>query len=456
APADTESPIPLVLSVEEGSVRGFYVVLIALVVAAGVLAVGAATWMARSTTRPLAELAAGADAVAKGDLNVRVPVRGHDELASLAGAFNRMARETQGYVSALTASRDQLRGQLTVLGDTLSSTLDLDRILEVIVDTAMAATGAQAGVMLLVDPEDPDALIGHVGDGLVHRGVEPSTLRVRLGDGLLGRVAAEGRPRRGRLDAVDEFAAGEPSCSTFIAVPVTGVPEESDEDGDPAAGGVLLGVLAVYDRHGGDDFDDSDLSTLRTFAGQAAVAVGNVLTHREAQRLSLTDPLTGLWNYRYLQVSLSREVERAGRFHRGAAVIVIDIDKFKIVNDTYGHPAGDTVLTELAGRISAVIREVDLAFRYGGEEFVVLLPEADAAGATRVAQRLLEVVRSTPVTIPAADETAQPVSLTVTVSLGVAVFPLHGGDGPAVLAAADEALYAAKADGRDTWRVAES
>src|SRR5690606_13112439 len=132
-----------------------------------------------------------------------------------------------------------------------------------------------------------------------------------------------------------------------------------DTDGAPPPG-TLLGVLAIYDRLGGDEFDEVDLSTLRTFAGQAAVAVGNVLSHQEVQRLSLTDPLTGLWNYRYLQVSLGREVERAGRFHRSAAVIALDLDRFKVVNDSYGHPAGDVVLAQLAERITGEIREVDL------------------------------------------------------------------------------------------------
>ena len=452
--ASRRAPIALVLSVAPQPVRGLIGVLVGVVVAAAVLAVLAAAWLARSTTRPLAELVTGADAIAHGDLSVRVPVRGTDELATLARTFNRMVRETQGYVSALTASRDQLRGQLTLLGETLSSTLDLDRILEVIVDTATAVTAARSGVMLVVDPADPQSLYGHAGD-LPVDSADP-TIRVRIGEGLLGTVAADKRPRRGRIGTGEpiRFCDTEPTCTTFIAVPVMAVKEPGSGDGTAPPPGGLLGVLAIYDRLGGDDFDDADMETLRTFAGQAAVAVGNVLSHREVQRLSLTDPLTGLWNYRYLQVSLAREVERAGRFHRSAAVIAIDLDRFKVVNDTYGHPSGDVVLTEVAHRIGGQIRDVDLAFRYGGEEFVVLLPEADIDGATRVAARLSAAVAGTPIRLPAGDDPAAGPSVRVTVSLGVAVFPDHGGDGAAVLAAADEALYAAKAAGRDTWRVA--
>ena len=110
------------------------------------------------------------------------------------------------------------------------------------------------------------------------------------------------------------------------------------------------------------------------------MAVDNVRVHEEAQRLSLTDPLTGLWNYRYLRESLRREVERASRFGRMLGVLALDLDQFKEVNDTYGHAAGDAVLAEFARRVRGEIREVDLAFRQGGEEFVVLLPETDARG----------------------------------------------------------------------------
>ncbi|GAB3946465.1 hypothetical protein GCM10027614_40050 [Micromonospora vulcania] len=221
----------------------------------------------------------------------------------------------------------------------------------------------------------------------------------------------------------------------------------AEEAGAPAA---ALGVLALYDRVGADEFDDDDLVTLRTFAGHAAVAVDNVRVHEEAQRLSLTDPLTGLWNYRYLRESIRREVERASRFGRMLSVLALDLDRFKDVNDTYGHAAGDTVLAEFARRVRGEIREVDLAFRQGGEEFVLLLPETDARGAAIVAERLGAAVRETAVALGAY---AGPV--VVTVSVGIAVYPDHGSTGRAVLGAADDALYAAKAAGRDTYRVAE-
>ena len=215
-------------------------------------------------------------------------------------------------------------------------------------------------------------------------------------------------------------------------------------------------MLALYDRLGGDDFDDTDLRTVRTFAGHAAIAVDNVRPHEEAQRLSHTDPLTGLYNYRHLKDLLRREINRSGRVRPPLCVIVMDLDRFKEVNDTYGHAAGDAVLVEFARRIGVEIRGVDLAFRYGGEEFVLLLPETDALGGITLAQRLGAGVREVPMAVPGghASGTSDVVPVPVTVSIGVAVFPEHGDVGAEVLEAADDALYAAKAAGRDTFRLA--
>jgi diguanylate cyclase (GGDEF)-like protein len=456
-PRSGSQPLALALSTTANRIGALYGVLIGVVVLAGMVAVGAAWWLGNSTTRPLDEVAAAADRVAGGDLEARVPVRSRDEIGKLGSAFNRMTREMQAYVHALTASRDQLRGNLGLLGDTLSSTHDLDRILSVILETAMAATGAQAGVVLLVDGPDgryPGQLVARCWDGLAERSPSPADVHVALGEGLLGEVARSGEPRRGRTNRL-QLSRHEPRCRTYIAVPFSGSEraeyaepvEEPSERGDQ-----LRGVLALYDRLGQDDFDDADLGTLRTFAGQAAVAVDNVMLHRQAERLSLTDPLTQLWNYRYLQVSLRQETERAVRFDRRLSVLAMDLDRFKEVNDTHGHAAGDAVLAAFARTVAGEIREVDLACRQGGEEFVVLLPETDLTAAGRLADRICTAVRELVVPLPDSDR-SEPASISVTVSIGVAVYPDHGGTGRAVLDAADDALYEAKAAGRDTWRV---
>jgi diguanylate cyclase (GGDEF)-like protein len=440
-------PLPLAVSLSAQPPRATYLVLIIVVFTTALAALAVAWWLARTATSPLAGLAAAADRVAAGELQTRVPARGNDEIARLANAFNHMTRELDIYVTALTASRDQLRGHLGVLGDTLSSTHDLDRILQVILQTARHATGASGGIVLLA--ESTGELVGKCAEGL---SIDVSQVRVAIGQGLTGSVAATGVPRLGRVD-IDgpNLVAGEPTCRTYVVVPFS-APSMADSTGVGPALPAARGVLALYDRLGRssacDDFDDSDLVTLRTFAGQAAVAVDNVRVHEEAQRLSVTDSLTGLFNYRSLRETVRREAERAGRFGRKLAVLALDLDHFKEINDRYGHAAGDSVLAEFAQRIKYEIREVDFAFRQGGEEFVVLLPETDEVGGMAVADRLCAALRATPITL------VEGITAAVTVSIGVAVLPDHGQSGAALLRAADEALYAAKTAGRDTFRVA--
>jgi diguanylate cyclase (GGDEF)-like protein len=190
------------------------------------------------------------------------------------------------------------------------------------------------------------------------------------------------------------------------------------------------------------------VEVLHDLARHAAAAVANALAHEETRRLSVTDPLTGAGNFRQLSTTLAREVERATRFNRPLSVVMLDLDHFKTVNDTHGHPFGDGVLREFARRLQDCLREVDTVTRYGGEEFTVVLPETGADGAAAVAGRIVRAVRDRPFTVGSR-------SSEVTVSAGVASFPDHGRTASEILRAADAALYAAKAAGRDRWCLAE-
>lgn len=455
-PSAPGQPLPLLLSTPHRDATDQMAWLGGAVAVTGLLA-GVVAWLlATSATRPLRRLAQTADRVAAGELDLRVPTLPADETGQLAAAVNRMARRTQGYAQALAASREQLRRHLAVLGDTLSSTHDLDRILQVILWTAQVATGARAGAVLLIE-EGSRNLVGHTTAELEAAAIRGGStpVRVPLGEGLLGGAAAAGTARRGRVAQTGiALHKQEPRCDTYLVVPISAPTNGVVPPAPWPAPLAVRGVLAVYDRLGGDDFDDADLAMLRTFAGQAGVAVDNVRVHQETQRLSLTDPLTGLWNYRHLRTILRQEVERSSRFHHHLALLMLDLDRFKSVNDAYGHPAGDAVLAEFATRVRSLIREVDVAFRHGGEEFVVLLPETDAHGATVLAQRLGAAIRDTPVEIAARGETTERLAITVTVSIGIAVYPSHGRHPETLLEAADHALYAAKAAGRDTYRVA--
>jgi two-component system cell cycle response regulator len=161
------------------------------------------------------------------------------------------------------------------------------------------------------------------------------------------------------------------------------------------------------------------------------------------RRLATRDELTGLLNRRELDRVLAEERERALRFGHRLALVMVDIDHFKSINDRYGHPAGDAVLREVARRIGAEVRSVDRAARFGGEEFALVLVQTDPAGALDVARRICAVIEREPIF---AGET---VALNVTVSAGAAVLPDDGRTESALVAAADKALYAAKARGRN-------
>jgi diguanylate cyclase (GGDEF)-like protein len=421
----------IVMSVSRSVVHGLLWILVGVLIAALLLSAGIGAWLARLTTQPLAQLSDAAARVAAGDFDTSIEMPAHDEVGRLAAAFNEMTRELRGYVGEVEASRDQLRDNLTRLGDTLSGTHDLGRILTVILDTAIETVRAAAGAAYVTQP-GRDALLLRAGRGLEGRHSAP---RLTIGHGIAGGVAATGEARLGRVGADGlTLADGEPTGEEVICVPLR------------TSSGVL-GVLNLYDRTDGRPFDATDLETVRSFASQAAVAIDNVSLHQEAQRLSVTDALTGLGNYRSFQQILSREIERAARFERSLGLLMLDLDLFKSVNDVHGHQVGNAVLVEVAERLRAQVREVDVVARYGGEEFAVILPESDSEGAGHTAERICGAIRARPFVVG-------DLELRVTVSIGVAVFPRNGQAAGALVRSADQALYAAKGAGRDQWRTA--
>jgi diguanylate cyclase (GGDEF)-like protein len=162
----------------------------------------------------------------------------------------------------------------------------------------------------------------------------------------------------------------------------------------------------------------------------------------ELHRRATADPLTGLPNRRAFDEALAREVARAGRAGAALALVLVDVDHFKRVNDVHGHPAGDLVLRAVAERIAAAARAGDLVGRLGGEEFAIALPGAERASAAEAAERIRARVGSEPIAVDGA-------ALAVTISAGVASFPADAADGPALVARADARLYEAKRAGRN-------
>ena len=396
---------------------------------------GAVAWMlARIITRPITDMSDAATAIARGGVGGSIDASSPDEVGRLASAFNEVLGTMQSRVVEIQDSRDQVRRSVERLGEVLRSTHDLSKLLSVVLETAIAAVSARAGAIWLLAPSRTELALR------VSRGLDASAADIRplLGEGIAGTVAQTRRPLLvpSSLEAPAP-ARWEPREPTVIAVPV-----ESESQ--------LLGVIVLYGRTLPQPFDAVDLDTVRSLARQAAVGVENVLLHQEAQRLSITDGLTSLWNYRYMNMRLAQEVERAIRFNRSLSALVIDIDHFKQINDRFGHQRGDAILAELANRIVSETRaQVDTVARYGGEEFVLILPETPLEGAVVVAEKVRERIAGTPF----GGEGEEPI--TVTVSIGIAVFPQHGAKPQTLLRAADQALYEAKGRGRDRIVTAE-
>jgi diguanylate cyclase (GGDEF)-like protein len=204
----------------------------------------------------------------------------------------------------------------------------------------------------------------------------------------------------------------------------------------------------VQSRHE-ESFDEAKRQLAYTVVEQAGMALSNLKLREALREQSIRDPLTGLYNRRYMEEALKQQLSRLTRQLHPLGIIMIDIDHFKDFNDTYGHAAGDALLRELGQFLQRHIRGEDIACRYGGEEFTLIMPDA----LLEVAQQRAEQLRQKASQLRVQD--AGQSHATITLSVGVAIYPQHGRTIETVLRAADDALYRAKQEGRDRVIVAE-
>jgi diguanylate cyclase (GGDEF)-like protein len=210
--------------------------------------------------------------------------------------------------------------------------------------------------------------------------------------------------------------------------------------------GQKLGVLALASANTGA-FQDGDRKSLESVADMCATAIQNARHVERVRQLAYIDGLTGIFNRRFFELRVGEEVERAKRFNSGMAIIMIDIDHFKRLNDEFGHLLGDEVLRQVSSIFSQHLRKIDVVCRYGGEEFVIVLSQSDADTAMKVAQKLRNLV---------AEWQFPGVPRPVYISAGVALFPQHGTERDHLVKAADSALYMAKQTGRNRVCMASS
>lgn len=360
----------------------------------------------------------------RGNFGEPVPVQGDDEFAALGQEFNTMAAQLESHIQEVEAKRRELEDSIRRIGEAFGTGLDRQGLVDLAVRTAVGSCDAQAGRLLPVDPRDLE--------------------EVRMVDdpGLLQALEAAER-------------------EVFTAQAETAAPVGVSVDGAYALAMPLLGrrggegetetIGAISVARRGPDFTTEQRDLLAYLTTQTAVSLENADLHRRIQRQAITDELTGLSNVRHFHELLDQEIERAQRFNNHIGLVMVDIDNFKQVNDTYGHPQGDLVLKEIARVLSEQSRDIDFPARYGGEEMSVILPQTDIGGAAMLAERMREAIER----LEVRRLDGQGV-LKMTASFGVAALPASATDKRYLIAVADEALYRAKHGGKNRVERAEA
>jgi len=373
----------------------------------------------RTLQGQVATMLGAARSIGGGDFSKKVPVIGHDEMAGLADEFNKMSDRLADQIDQLRRQQIEIDRSVRRIGEAFASGLDRQASLEVLAETAVSACEAEYALIALSGREGAEAEVGQASE--------------QLRDAVL---AAEAEAERtGELR--DEEAKG----AHALSAPLRRIGEPADS----------IGVMTVARR--GEAFKPAERDVFLYLIGQAAASIENVALHELVSEQAVTDELTGLANNRAFRDQVEKEAARAIRFGHPLSLLMLDIDDFKRVNDTYGHLQGDQVLRRVGRVLDAESRGVDEPARYGGEEFVVALPETGTPGAVELAERIRRRIESAPIAsvgdARAAGALEDGQALHVTASVGVASIPDSADDVDSLIAAADAALYAAKRAGKN-------
>jgi len=226
--------------------------------------------------------------------------------------------------------------------------------------------------IFLLDKQKENLYIA-ANDGYRFKSIE--NIRIKLGQGIVGKVAITGKPLLiSDVTKFKDYITTIEGVLSKLALPL----KMKDE---------LIGVFNVESKKV-DAFNKQDLRLLSILSTPIAIAIQNAQLHQQMKNLAITDGLTNLYNFRYLQERLKEEVKRAQRYERSLSLIMADIDYFKDFNDNYGHPEGNKVLKVLANILKTNVREIDIVGRYGGEEFIIILPEANKDETQEIAERI--------------------------------------------------------------------
>lgn len=344
--------------------------------------------------------------------------------------------ETAFLYQEIGESRKQLDKQMHNLkilydiGRALNFIDDLTKLLKMIIDQAIEVVHAAKGSLMLLEGDELVVRVVRGIDKITEEKIlsgEINCTRIKVGEGIAGRAAKTGKPFLIDDTTVDgRFMVSKHSnVENIMCIPL----KVYDE---------IIGVINISNKKIGGSFTQEDLKIIETLADQAAVAINNARLYE----MAVTDGLTKLFIRRHFMQRLDDEIRRAGRYGHEVSLLMIDIDHFKKLNDTHGHQAGDKVLIEVSKLIRRSIRSTDMAGRYGGEEFCLMLPETNTTGAMIIAERLRKEIES--ITVNYFD-----VELKCTISIGIGTFPRDGSDSAELIRNADKALYQSKEAGRN-------
>lgn len=347
--------------------------------------------------------------------------------ASTVAEKNRVIARTHKELESLVKDLAMLYS----VGQSVNSTIDQEELFDTICQNLPRQVGIHEFAILLLDPEY-QVLRVKAAWGFPHleriRGMSFS-----MGEGITGLAAKSGRVvylRDVRKDKRYLHYRGEHQrTGSFLSVPLH-------------YKGELIGVMNCG-RNKVDDFSRNEIKLLQLVANQIALSIANARLYAKTRELSVRDELTGLYNRRHFLHVLQLEWKRASRFHHPLSLLMIDVDHFKKYNDSHGHKEGDRVLKHMGNLLVKTLREVDTLARFGGEEFVVLLPDTDRSGALAVGEKLRRVVESEQFSLTDQHQ------LPVTISVGMANYPEDVREQEDLIDHADIALYDAKDQGRN-------
>jgi diguanylate cyclase (GGDEF)-like protein len=320
------------------------------------------------------------------------------------------------------------------LGKALTSSLQLDQVLRTIMEKINEVLRPDTWSLLLMDT-DKRELYFQIATG---KGADAlKDVRIKVGQGLAGWVAQTGEVVVVPDTAKDSRFFAQVDEQTKVATrSIVAVPVRFRDQ--------CLGVIELINCVGSEGFSQRDLALLEALADYAAIAIENARHVQRIHELTITDDCTSLYNARHLNFMLDTEIYRSHRYAFEFSLIFIDLDHFKNVNDTFGHLMGSKLLAEIGQAIKDKCRLIDLAFRYGGDEFVILLPQTSKENALGVARRLHKLIREN-VWLKDTD-----LNVKITASVGVASYPSDSRTKAELLHLADEAMYLVKNSTRDS------